>query len=146
METVTQALAESGLDPKWLELEITENMLVENVTQTIAIMEAINALGISLAIDDFGTGYSSLSYLHRFPLSKLKIDQSFAKNIDDPDGSHAIIALAHALGLIVIAEGIENQAQRTFLKERGCIYGQGYYFSRPLPVSTAAAPCYVFSP
>lgn len=138
VKTVEQALAESGLAANWLELEITENVLIEDATQTIAIMEALNALGVSLAIDDFGTGYSSLSYLHRFPLSKLKIDQSFVQSIGGPAGNHAIveaiIALARALDLEVIAEGIENQAQIAFLMERGCVYGQGFYFSRPLPV------------
>ncbi|OEU71534.1 MAG: hypothetical protein BA874_06405 [Desulfuromonadales bacterium C00003068] len=138
VETVTQALEESGLDASWLELEITENVLVEDVTQTIEVMEALNAIGVSLAIDDFGTGYSSLNYLHRFPLSKLKIDQSFVQSIGGPAGNHAIveaiIALARALELEVIAEGIESQAHIAFLKEHGCVYGQGFYFSRPLPV------------
>ena len=138
VETVEQALKESGLAACWLELEITENVLIEEVAQIITIMEALNALGVSLAIDDFGTGYSSLSYLHRFPLSKLKIDQSFVQSIGGPAGNHviveAIIALARALELEVIAEGIENKAQIAFLKEHGCVYGQGFYFSKPLPV------------
>ena len=138
VETVAQALDESGLAACWLELEITENVLVEDVAQTITIMESLNSLGVSLAIDDFGTGYSSLSYLHRFPLSKLKIDRSFVQSIGGPAGNQAIveaiIALACALDLEVIAEGIENQEQIAFLKERGCFYGQGFYFSRPLPV------------
>ncbi len=137
VKTVAQALDESGLAPCWLELEITENVLVEDISQTITTMESLNALGVSLAIDDFGTGYSSLSYLHRFPLAKLKIDQSFVKRIDGQSGQNviveAIIALARALHLEVIAGGIETQEQLSFLQKLGCLYGQGYYFSRPLP-------------
>jgi EAL domain-containing protein (putative c-di-GMP-specific phosphodiesterase class I) len=120
-----------------LELEITENVLVDDLAPTIAVMEALNILGVSLAIDDFGTGYSSLNYLHRFPLSKLKIDQSFVQSIGEPGGKHAIveaiIAMARALDLEVIAEGIENRAHIAFLMKHGCVYGQGFYFSRPLP-------------
>ena len=137
IETVAKALAESGLEARCLELEITENVLVDDLAPTIAVMEALNDMGVSLAIDDFGTGYSSLNYLHRFPLSKLKIDQSFVQSIGERAGKHAIveaiIALARALDLDVIAEGIENQAQIAFLKKHGCVYGQGFYFSRPLP-------------
>lgn len=137
VKTVAHALADSGLKAKWLELEITENVLVDDLIPTIAVMEDLNAMGVSLSIDDFGTGYSSLNYLHRFPLSKLKIDQSFVQSIGEPMGKHAIveavIALARALDLEVIAEGIENQAHIIFLKKHGCRYGQGYYFSKPLP-------------
>ncbi|APG27929.1 hypothetical protein A7E78_08825 [Syntrophotalea acetylenivorans] len=137
VKTVAQALAASGLEAKWLELEITENVLVDDLTPTIAVMEDLNTMGVSLAIDDFGTGYSSLNYLHRFPLSKLKIDQSFVQSIGEPMGKHAIveaiIALARALDLEVIAEGIENQTHIAFLKRHGCRYGQGFYFSKPLP-------------
>lgn len=139
-KTVAQALADSGLDAKWLELEITENVLVDDLTPTIAVMEELNAMGVSLAIDDFGTGYSSLNYLHRFPLSKLKIDQSFVQSIGEPMGKYAIveaiIALARALDLEVIAEGIENRAHIAFLLNHGCRYGQGFYFSKPLPKKT----------
>ncbi|MEZ4483428.1 MAG: EAL domain-containing protein [Syntrophotaleaceae bacterium] len=137
IDSVTEALRESGLAANWLELEITENLLVEDIEETISLMDSLNGMGVSLAIDDFGTGYSSMSYLHRFPLSKLKIDRSFIQNIGSRNGNHAIveaiIALARALNLEVIAEGIENQSQVAFLEERGCRYGQGFHFSRPIP-------------
>ncbi len=137
VKTVDLALTKSGLSANWLELEITENVLVDDLIPTIAVMEDLNDMGVGLSIDDFGTGYSSLNYLHRFPLSKLKIDQSFVQSIGEPMGKHAIveaiIALARALELEVIAEGIENPAHVAFLKKHGCRYGQGYYFSKPLP-------------
>lgn len=137
VESVSEALAESGLAAHWLELEITENLLVEDIEQNISVMQDLSEMGVTLAIDDFGTGYSSMSYLHRFPLAKLKIDKTFVQSVDAPLGNQAIveaiIALARALNLEVVAEGIETETQIAFLKQRSCRYGQGYYFSKPLP-------------
>ncbi|MCD4688923.1 MAG: EAL domain-containing protein [Desulfuromonadaceae bacterium] len=137
VETVAAALKDSGLDPQFLELEITESVLMEDMEQSIATMEKLKAMGITLAIDDFGTGYSSLSCLSKFPLSKLKIDKSFVQNIAELSENNAIaegiIALAKALHLEVIAEGIEGERQIDFLQSKGCKQGQGYYFSRPMP-------------
>ena len=137
VETVSAALKDSGLDPQFLELEITESVLMEDMEQSIATMEKLNAMGITLAIDDFGTGYSSLSCLSKFPLSKLKIDKSFVQDIAEQSENNAIaegiIALAKTLHLEVIAEGIEGELQMDFLQSKGCKQGQGFYFSRPMP-------------
>ncbi|MDK4740008.1 EAL domain-containing protein [Rhizobium sp. CNPSo 3464] len=134
---VAAALAESGLDPQWLEIEVTESLLMRDVQGAIMKMHELNALGVSLAIDDFGTGYSSLSTLKRFPLSRLKIDRSFIADIpDDADDmaiTSAIISLARSLELDVIAEGVETKEQARFLSEAGCHAIQGYLFSKPIP-------------
>lgn len=136
LETVRSALAESGLEARALELEITEGTLVENVEQVVGTLSALHRLGVSIAVDDFGTGYSSLSYLKRFPIDILKIDRSFVKGIphdgDDLAIATAIIAMAGNLRLRVTAEGVETLAQLTLLRERHCAEGQGYLFSRPL--------------
>jgi diguanylate cyclase (GGDEF)-like protein/PAS domain S-box-containing protein len=130
-------LLETGLDPCWLELEITESAIMDNVEAAVATLTQLKNRGISLAIDDFGTGYSSLGYLRRFPLDKLKIDQSFIRNVvsDPSDAALAtsIIALAQNMKLQVLAEGIETREQLHFLLSKGCGAGQGYLFSRPLP-------------
>jgi diguanylate cyclase (GGDEF)-like protein/PAS domain S-box-containing protein len=134
---VAAALAESGLEPRWLEIEVTESLLMRDVQGAIMKMHELNALGVSLAIDDFGTGYSSLSTLKRFPLSRLKIDRSFIADIpDDADDmaiTSAIVSLARMLGLDVIAEGVETEEQARFLSRAGCHAIQGYLFSRPIP-------------
>ncbi|MEF0941137.1 EAL domain-containing protein [Rhizobium sp. BR 362] len=134
---VAAALAESGLDPQWLEIEVTESLLMRDVQGAIMKMHELNALGVSLAIDDFGTGYSSLSTLKRFPLSRLKIDRSFIADIpDDADDmaiTSAIVSLARSLELDVIAEGVETEEQARFLSRAGCHAIQGYLFSRPIP-------------
>jgi len=136
---VEQALANTGANPKLLKLELTESMLASNVDEIIVKMNALRAHGVSFSLDDFGTGYSSLSYLKRLPLSQLKIDQSFVRDIlTDPSDAviaHTIVALAHSLGLRVIAEGVETQAQRDALAEMGCNAFQGYLFGRPMPAT-----------
>jgi diguanylate cyclase (GGDEF)-like protein/PAS domain S-box-containing protein len=134
---VTQVLAETGLEPQYLELELTESTIMRNAEEAVSMLNALHALGIGLAIDDFGTGYSSLSYLKRFPVDRLKIDRSFVSDIgtsgDDETITSAIIALAHSLNLQVIAEGVETSEQLDFLKERACDEMQGFFFARPMP-------------
>ena len=137
VQTFTQVLKETGVDPHWLGLEVTESVIMENPEEAIGILCELKALGIELSLDDFGTGYSSLSYLKRFPIDKLKIDQSFVRDITtDPDDEGmvaAIIVMAHQLSIRVVAEGVETEAQLAFLRGQGCDEYQGYYFSRPLP-------------
>jgi len=134
---VAEILARHELDARFLELEITESMIMQNVEGVIAMMGDFQQLGVDLSLDDFGTGYSSLSYLKRFPIDKLKIDQSFVRGIiqDDDDKAIArtIISLSKNLGLRVIAEGVETEEQLDFLRSAGCEEIQGYYYSRPLP-------------
>ncbi|WP_169333590.1 bifunctional diguanylate cyclase/phosphodiesterase [Leeia oryzae] len=136
VETVSGALAESRLDPDYLELEITESLLMYEVEDTIQLLSELHELGVSLAIDDFGTGYSSLSYLKRFPIDHLKVDRSFVRDvINDPDDASitsAIIAMAHNLKLQVVAEGVETEEQAKFLRQLGCEYAQGFHYSKPL--------------
>jgi len=133
---VMQVLDETGLEPRYLELELTESAIMRNAEEAVSMLNELSALGIGLAIDDFGTGYSSLSYLKRFPVDRLKIDRSFVSDIgisgDDETITSAIIALAHSLKLQVIAEGVETSAQLDFLKERACDEMQGFYFAKPL--------------
>jgi diguanylate cyclase (GGDEF)-like protein/PAS domain S-box-containing protein len=134
---VMQVLEETGLDPQYLELELTESTIMRNAEEAVSMLNELHALGIGLAIDDFGTGYSSLSYLKRFPVDRLKIDRSFVSDIgessDDETITSAIIALAHSLNLQVIAEGVETSTQLDFLKERACDEMQGYFFAKPMP-------------
>ena len=134
-ETVARALAESGLAPHLLELEITESTAMQHTDATLATLEKLKRLGVSISIDDFGTGYSSLAYLRRFPVDKLKIDRSFVA-VAPADKEQAaiisaIVALAHALQIEVVAEGVETEAQREFLARCGCDYLQGYLIGRP---------------
>jgi diguanylate cyclase (GGDEF)-like protein/PAS domain S-box-containing protein len=137
VERVQRALADSGLAAEWLELEVTEGVIMRDLQQAVAKMAAVRAMGVSLSIDDFGTGYSSLSALKSFPISTLKIDKSFVRDLGRSSGDEAIassiIGLAHRLKLRVIAEGVETEQQRSFLRENGCDEMQGYLFSRPLP-------------
>jgi len=139
VDTVTQTVQRSGVNPSLLKLELTESMLVGNVPETIVKMGALQALGVRFSLDDFGTGYSSLSYLKRLPLDQLKIDQSFVIDlqIDSNDAviARAIVALGHSLDMKVIAEGVETVEQRDFLAAYGCDAFQGYYFGRPVPAS-----------
>jgi len=145
--SVRAALEDSGLDPAHLVLEITESLLLVDLPTTVGTLLELRALGVRLAVDDFGTGYSSLAYLENLPVDILKIDKSFVDRIADPspglpdDGDHgaqrsvmvaAIAQLAHALGLQMVAEGIEAAEQANTLRGLECQYGQGYYFARPL--------------
>ena len=135
---VQRALLESGAKPSRLKMELTESTVLENVEDTINKMREIKALGVSFSMDDFGTGYSSLQYLKRLPLNQIKIDQSFVRDIaTDPNDAaivQTIIAITEALGLDVIAEGVETEAQREFIEMRGCHTFQGYLFGRPVPI------------
>ncbi len=135
--TVEKALADSGLRPDLLELEITESTLMEFAKGTLDLLRRLRELGVRLSIDDFGTGYSSLAYLKRFPINTIKIDRAFVRDIpndaDDMAITGAMIQLAHSLRLDVVAEGVETQAQRDFLQERGCDLMQGYLLSPPVP-------------
>jgi len=142
-EQVAGILAATGLKANQLELEITESLLMKDVEGAVDTLRIFKAMGVGLAIDDFGTGYSSLNYLKRFPIDRLKIDQSFVRDItidsDDAAIALAVIAMAHSLRLKVIAEGVETAAQLDFLRSRHCDEMQGYYFSRPLPAEEIAA-------
>jgi diguanylate cyclase (GGDEF)-like protein len=138
VDQVLMILNQSGANPHRLKLELTESVLVEDVEGVIAKMNALQARGVTFSLDDFGTGYSSLSYLQRLPLDQLKIDQGFIRDIlinpNDAAIARMVIALADSLGLTVIPEGVETQAQRDFLLGLGCHNFQGYHFSRPLPI------------
>ncbi len=135
---VLAVLKETGANPQRLKLELTESLLVANVEEVIEKMHALKTKGVGFSLDDFGTGYSSLAYLKRLPLDQLKIDQSFVRDVlTDPNDAaiaRTVVALAQSLGLGVIAEGVEIEAQREFLASFGCHAYQGYLFSRPLPV------------
>jgi diguanylate cyclase len=136
-ETIVSALKASGLEPQYLGIELTESAVMGNADRDIRTLHELKALGVTLSIDDFGTGYSSLSYLKRFPLDELKIDRSFVSGVDtDPDNAAiviAVIAMAHCLGLSVVAEGVETQAQLAFLKSKACDECQGFLFAKPMP-------------
>jgi diguanylate cyclase (GGDEF)-like protein/PAS domain S-box-containing protein len=138
VDKVAAALAHSGLAPQFLEIEVTESMVMQDASRAISTLSALQDMGVTLAIDDFGTGYSSLSYLKRFPVNTLKIDKSFIDGLegaaDEAAITVAIIAMAHSLGHTVVAEGVETEAQVAFLRSHGCDQVQGYYFSRPVPV------------
>jgi EAL domain-containing protein (putative c-di-GMP-specific phosphodiesterase class I) len=137
VELVAQTLAQTGFPAHLLELEITESSLMHNVSDVIQTLDKLVALGVRLAIDDFGTGYSSLAYLKRFPVHKLKVDQSFVRDIGQANSDLAIvktvIALAQTLKLDLLAEGVETQAHLMTLRALGCDRFQGYLFSRPIP-------------
>lgn len=135
LDTITSALAESGLEPRWLEVELTESLIMRDVRATIDTLQHLHELGVQIAVDDFGTGYSSLSYLTRFPVSKIKLDKSFVRDVDKRDGAaiaRTVIALGHSLNMKVMAEGVETEYQLRFLREHACNEVQGYYFSRPM--------------
>src|SRR5258706_741825 len=136
LHLVTRVLADSGLDPTCLELEITETQVMRQTEGMISLLTRLSQMGIQMAIDDFGTGYSSLSYLKRLPIQKLKIDQSFVRDITvDPNDTAivvAIINMAKSLDLDTIAEGVETAGQLALLRSKGCRVGQGYFFSPPV--------------
>jgi EAL domain-containing protein (putative c-di-GMP-specific phosphodiesterase class I) len=140
---VASVLRDTGLSPDHLEVEITENALMEDVRQTLGTLRCLRRMGISLSIDDFGTGYSSLSVLGQFPANRLKIDQSFVRNITrEPTRAaitRAVIAVAAELKLDVVAEGVETPEERDFLAELGCHRMQGYLFGRPVPADEFAS-------
>ena len=136
-QEVGQALQRHGLAPRLLELELTETLVVQSPAEARASMDELRGLGLHLSLDDFGTGYSSLAYLRQFPFDSVKIDRAFVTDItrseQDAAIALAIIAMAHSMGMRVIAEGVETVEQARFLSARGCDQMQGYYFSRPLP-------------
>jgi len=136
---VNEALEYAGLEAKYLDVELTESILMEQAEASVNTLRELHAAGICLSIDDFGTGYSSLSYLRRFPISILKIDRSFVNDITtDPDDAAIvimIIAMARTLGLRTIAEGVEGVEQLNFLREQGCYAAQGYHIARPMPAA-----------
>lgn len=137
LDVVDRIMAETNVDPQWLELELTESAAMENIESTISTLDQLKRRGFHLSIDDFGTGYSSLSYLKRLPITKLKIDRSFVRDIhvdsDNATITESIIVLAQSMRLEVLAEGIETEEQSQFLLQRGCRLGQGYLYSRPIP-------------
>jgi EAL domain-containing protein (putative c-di-GMP-specific phosphodiesterase class I) len=140
ISTVKNVLQDTGLDPHYLELELTESILMESTETAIQTLKELKSMGVRISIDDFGTGYSSLSYLKRFPIDTLKIDRSFVQDVtSDPDDKaiiNAIIALARSLNLKVIAEGVETIQQLVCLHEQGSDGMQGYLFSPPLPIDS----------
>jgi len=144
LTTVTRALAESGLAPECLELELTESILIQDVDSALRVVREMRDMGLKLSIDDFGTGYSSLSYLQKLAVDKLKIDRSFVRGLADEEADsaaivHAIIQLAHNLKLLTVAEGVETVEQLNFLRDHDCDEVQGYYLGRPLPADQFAA-------
>jgi EAL domain-containing protein (putative c-di-GMP-specific phosphodiesterase class I) len=143
LEGVRATLAETGLDARFLELELTEGVLMENAEISISILQALKAMKVQLAVDDFGTGYSSFSYLRQFPIDVLKIDQSFVKQIvsnsTDSTIVSAIIGMGKSLGHTVLAEGVETLEQRDYLLAQSCAEGQGYLFSRPVAAAAFAS-------
>ncbi|WP_017446273.1 EAL domain-containing protein [Gayadomonas joobiniege] len=140
LDQVLSIIKHYGVSPERIEFEMTESVMMENTDQAIEILKTFKDAGFCLSLDDFGTGYSSLAYLKRFPIDCVKIDRSFIQDIphdhQDMEISAAIIAMGQKLGLAVLAEGVENQAQKTFLEEQGCHLMQGYYFSRPLDIKS----------
>ena len=136
LEDVQAGLKDTCLDPRYLELELTETVLMRHAESTTYALGQLKAIGVRLAVDDFGTGYSSLSYLTRFPIDTLKLDQSFVHNIiassNDAIVVRAVISMGKNLKLKVIAEGVETPEQLAFLQAHGCDEGQGYYFCRPV--------------
>jgi len=137
LQVIAKILAETGLDPNQLELEVTESAIMHDAQRVIATLQAFRDMGIRLSVDDFGTGYSSLNYLKRFPVNRLKIDQSFVRDIttdaDDAAIAQAVITLGHTMNLRVIAEGVETPEQLAFLRRNQCDEMQGYLFGKPVP-------------
>jgi EAL domain-containing protein (putative c-di-GMP-specific phosphodiesterase class I) len=136
VQTVAAALQSSGLEPRYLELELTESMVMHDAPQLVTMLDELKQLGVKISVDDFGTGYSSLSYLKRFPVDRLKVDRSFVEHMttagDDATIVRAIITLGHNLGLKVVAEGVETQQQARALRAYQCDEAQGFLFARPV--------------
>ncbi len=143
LEDVAGTIAETGMDPRWIELEVTESVMLPDPQQAVKLLRNLKAMGVRLTIDDFGTGYSSLAYLKRLPIDCVKIDASFIRGIpvdaSDVAITETILAMARSLGLKVVAEGVETRDQVQFLERRGCDEMQGYYFSKPLPAEELVA-------
>ena len=141
-ESVFAIAEDAGLDPRFLELELTESVLMKLTSSTIATLDALRARGVRLALDDFGTGYSSLSYLRKCPLDALKIDRSFVRQLTTVPAETgiviAVLAMGRSLNLRVIAEGVETLEELDFLRTHHCDEAQGYYFSRPVPAEQLA--------
>jgi EAL domain-containing protein (putative c-di-GMP-specific phosphodiesterase class I) len=142
-ERIRDILAETGLTPGGLALEITESALMKDIPSTIAALRWLKALGVGLSIDDFGTGYSSLAYMKKFPTDTIKVERSMVSGLDHDPGNAAIVSamvtLAHALGLRVVAEGVETEAEAHELRDLGCDLGQGYYWCKPAPADEMTA-------
>jgi EAL domain-containing protein (putative c-di-GMP-specific phosphodiesterase class I) len=142
VDTIRRIVAEAGIAPSILGVEITESALVDDPENAATTLARLKEMGLTISIDDFGTGYSSLSYLKRFPIDSLKIDRTFVRDIaTDPDDAAivtAVIQMAKSLKLGVIAEGVETEEQRNFLRDRGCETAQGYFFAKPLPPDQVA--------
>ncbi|MCW8834537.1 MAG: EAL domain-containing protein, partial [Colwellia sp.] len=136
---IANILMKTGLKPEHLRVELTERALLENTDIVLANMKALKQLGVKILLDDFGTGYSSLSYLHRFPIDVIKIDRSFINNVHEHENNRAIIKtiidLATNLRMDTVGEGIENLADAQLLQQMDCLYGQGFYYSKPLPAT-----------
>jgi diguanylate cyclase (GGDEF)-like protein/PAS domain S-box-containing protein len=137
VQTVVTVLKNSGLEARYLEIELTESMVMHDAEKLVAMLDELKRIGVQMSVDDFGTGYSSLSYLKRFPVDRLKIDRSFVQDLmsdsDDATIVRTIIALGHNLGLHIVAEGVETREQSDFLRQNGCDEAQGYFFGRPVP-------------
>jgi EAL domain-containing protein (putative c-di-GMP-specific phosphodiesterase class I) len=146
---VTQALTDSGLDPHFLVLEVTESALVIDMDRIAGVMESIRELGVHIALDDFGTGYSSLLYLKGLPIDRLKVDRSFVSGLgtsdQDPTIVSTVVDLAHKLGLRVVAEGVETEAELRAVEDMGCDEVQGFLLGRPAPPGTFTAGSRVLS-
>ncbi len=141
-EKVMSVLEQTCLQPKYLELEVTESLLMKSPDLAASLLQNLRRMGVTVAIDDFGTGFSSLSRLQRFPIDALKIDQSFVRRIDTPEGASIVIAiinLGRSLGMKIVAEGVETEQEATLLASMGCEVAQGYYFSRPIPPASLSA-------
>jgi Amt family ammonium transporter len=143
VEDIGRIVAENGVDPRRLTLEITESLVMDDVPEIRERLESLRASGITLAVDDFGTGFSSLGYIQRFPVDVIKIDRGFVDRLDAPGGTsgvvRTIVELSRDLGTLTVAEGIETAEQLAQLVALSCQYGQGFYFSRPLPAAEFAA-------
>jgi diguanylate cyclase len=134
-QSVADSIAEWGVEPGRLDLEVTEGLLIDDIQQAVARLNTVKKMGVSISIDDFGTGYSSFAYLRQLPLDRLKIDRAFIKDIPDADDGQiasTVIVLAKVLGLKALAEGVETETQLAFLKEHDCDEYQGYYLSPPV--------------